>query len=298
MNFCTVGNYPNCLEVNNGSFRLAVSVDFGPRILGAFVDDGPNMLKVMPNLSMPEANNGFTLYGGHRLWHSPEAMPRTYAPDNMPVAVREIEDGYEFECETEPLTGIRKSLLLELGEDSTFHITHRLTNCGLWPVTLAPWAITMMAPGGLAIIPQLRAAESDQYTPDRALVLWPYANFNDPRLFFGDNYICLRQDPTFDSPCKIGFSSDGDWIGYANQGYALIKYFEPFLGPEIRYPDRGCNVASYCNADFCEIESMAPLYELTPGEHCEHVEHWQGIFDLPDLYSIGDIEEYLEPMLL
>ena len=298
MKTCDVGIYRNCLEITNGSFRLAVTTDFGPRIIGGFINDGPNIFKVLPNLPMPGIGTGFILYGGHRLWHAPQAIPRTYAPDNAPVEVLETEDGFEFISEVEELTGIRKSMLIELGDDSTFQVTHRLTNCGSWPVTLAPWALSVMAPGGLAVIPQYRSSEADICTPDRSLVLWPNSSFNDPRLIFSDNYICLKQDPNCDRACKIGFNSEDGWIGYVNQGYALIKYFEPFAGNDVKYPDRGCNVEAYSCADFCEIETVAPLYELPPDDHCEHVERWQGIFDLPDLYTVGDVEDYLEPLLL
>ena len=32
-------------------------------------------------------------------------------------------------------------------------LTHRLTNVGQKPTDLAPWALTVMAPGGVEIIP-------------------------------------------------------------------------------------------------------------------------------------------------
>ena len=98
MKTCDVGIYRNCLEITNGSFRLAVTTDFGPRIIGGFINDGPNIFKVLPNIPMRGIGTGFTLYGGHRLWHAPQAVPRTYAPDNAPVEVLETDDGFESYC--------------------------------------------------------------------------------------------------------------------------------------------------------------------------------------------------------
>ena len=108
----------------------------------------------------------------------------------------------------------------------------------------------------------------------------------------------LKQDSSLDYPCKIGFNSDG-WIGYLNNGTAFIKYFDTFtIDSDTDYPDKGCNVESYTCKDFCEIETVAPLFELEPDDECEHVEIWQGLSGLPELLSLEDVEHVLEPMLL
>ena len=153
-----------------------------------------------------------------------------------------------------------------------------------------------MAPGGMAIIPQLRDLSANPYAADRQIVYWPYSSPADPRIVYGDKYICLRQDPAATSPCKLGFNADEGWIGYVNHGTALIKYFEPIDDAE--YPDGGCSVETYSCDRFCEIETLAPLFELDPEEECEHVEFWQGIAGLPDIKTVDDIEAFIEPQLI
>jgi hypothetical protein len=77
----------------------------------------------------------FYFRGGHRLWHAPEAMPRTYAPDTGELKITDLPDGVILETNTEPGTGIRKRIEIRLAADApTVHLTHTLINDGMWAV--------------------------------------------------------------------------------------------------------------------------------------------------------------------
>ncbi len=43
----------------------------------------------------------FYFRGGHRLWHTPESMPRTYIPDNEGAVVSDIPNGIRIEMSPE-----------------------------------------------------------------------------------------------------------------------------------------------------------------------------------------------------
>lgn len=296
MKTCKVEQYDNCVEMQSGCFRIAVTQDFGPRVIGGFIDGGPNIFAVLPPEPMA-VGTGFILRGGHRLWHSPEVAPRTYAPDNDPVKVTETEDGIVFDCNPEALTGIQKTITIKPGEDDCFILTHKLTNCSQWDVQLAPWALSVMAPGGKAVIPQCRDPKRNPYAPDRSLVLWPYSHYNDPRLDIQDDYIFLGQDINAEKAIKIGFYANDGWAAYVNNGAAFVKSFETYDQNEVAFPDFGCNVESYSCAKFCELETLAPLHDLQPGESCEHVEIWQAIPNVPELKCDGCVSKYLIPRL-
>lgn len=282
MKTTTVEMHSDCVELVSGDFRIAVTTKVGPRIIGGFIGGSPNIFRVMPDESLPDCPTGFRLYGGHRLWHSPEAMPRSYAADNAPVAVAERKDGaVEFSSGIEELTGIEKSITVRpLGEER-FELTHRLINRGAWPIELAPWALSVMAPGGMAVLPLHRDLEANRFAPDRFVIAWPYSDLDDPRLTLGREFILLRQDTEAAGPCKIGLNCQDGWIGYVNAGTALVKRFTHF--PDAEYPDNGCSVESYSCADFCEIETVAPLYLLDPGDDARHIEVWQGFSGLPPI---------------
>lgn len=285
--------HKKCIELTSGAFTLAVTTQVGPRIIGGFIAGSKNIFRVMPDQQLTGCDNGFRLYGGHRLWHAPEAMPRSYAPDNKPVNVRETNDGVEFSSGIEAATGIEKAITIDVLGNERFRVTHRLTNRNAWAVEIAPWALSVMGQGGMAIIPQQHVKGASLYTPDRGLMLWSYTDLTDPRLTIGRDYLFLRQDANAKRACKIGFNAERGWIAYANAGVALIKYFGHFV--DAQYPDNGCSVESYSCADFCEIETLAPLFTLEPGETAEHVELWQGLSGLPEIHTEADVRTHLEP---
>jgi hypothetical protein len=54
----------------------------------------------------------------------------------------------------ERTTGIQKAILVEMSPNEAYvKVTHFLTNRNLWAIEFAPWALTMMAKGGRAIVP-------------------------------------------------------------------------------------------------------------------------------------------------
>jgi len=289
----TVEYHKKCVELKSGAFTLAVTTQVGPRIIGGFIDKSPNIFRVMPDKALPGCDSGFRLYGGHRLWHAPEVMPRSYAPDNKPVTVRDTSDGVEFSSGVEEMTGIEKAITIDVLGNERFRVTHRLINRNAWCVEIAPWALSVMAPGGMAIIPQQHVKGASPFAADRGIMLWTYTELTDPRLTLGRDYVLLRQDVTAARACKIGFNAERGWIAYVNAGTALIKYFEHFV--DAQYPDNGCSVESYSCADFCEIETLAPLFNLEPGQTAEHVELWEGLSGLPEINTEADVRKHIEP---
>ena len=293
---CTVGPHKNCVELTSGNMRLAITTEVGPRIIGCYIGEKSktNQFAVLP--AKATHDNGFILYGGHRLWHAPEEYPTSYEPDNKPVLVTETESGVEFSIPADPLTKISRSILVEPLCGGFFMVTHTLTNCGIWPVEIAPWALSMMAPGGTAIIPQGTNKEGYPFYPDRQLNYWAYTSMRDSRIELGDEYIFFKNDPKANTSAKIGYNDCQGWIAYVNNGVALVKYFD--VNEDGEYPDNGCSVESYTCSKFHEIETLGALETLEPGESVQHVEYWQGIDGLPEIKSDEDVEKYLMPLLL
>lgn len=291
MKHVTVGTHRQCVELVSGKFRLAVTTKVGPRVISGTLGEGANLFAVLP--PKPYADEtGWCLYGGHRLWHAPEEMPRTYAPDSAPVEVFAGKGGaYTFANGPEPLTGIAKSITIRPLKAERFEVTHTLINTNLWPVELAPWALSVMAPGGRAIIPQHHATVPNNYAVDRSLHLWPYSKFNDPRLHLGADFFVLDQDVKASGPCKIGCNAEAGWVAYVNHGQALVKFIE--WDPTATYADHGCNVESYSCADFCEIETLGPLVRLAPGATTTHVETWLGLSKVGPITDEASIKEHL-----
>jgi hypothetical protein len=243
------------------------------RITGLTPAGKANMLADLNDLpTVPTPYGDFHFRGGHRLWHAPEALPRTYIPDT-PVTVTQLPDGVLLESQTEPGTGIRKQIEIHISPDRpSMTLTHTLTNDGMWPVELAPWAITQFRLGGTVILPMpVGNADPAGLLHNRQFSLWPYARFNDPRLKLGDEFILFKADALL-PPFKIGYFTPGGWIAYWLDGILFRKTFG--AQKNFSYPDNNCNAEMYCNNQFVELESLGPLTKLDPGESVTHVEKW------------------------
>ncbi|MDI7276164.1 MAG: hypothetical protein QME94_09300, partial [Anaerolineae bacterium] len=188
--------WKNCYRLANDRIEVIATADVGPRIVHLGVPGGENILGIMPEQAGLTGGDEWRIYGGHRLWHSPEVSPRTYYPDNAPVDVRIDGETLRLIPPLETTTGIQKEIDLTLiGDQPHLEVRHVLENKGLWAVELAPWALTVLAQSGLAILPQSQWAPPDGLLPNRVLVLWPYTDLRDPRVFWGTQYVLLRQDP-------------------------------------------------------------------------------------------------------
>jgi hypothetical protein len=92
--------------------------------------------------------------GGHRLWHVPEASPRTYIPDQAETVEKTV-DGVRLSAFPEPGTGIAKAIQIRLAPDLPgATIRHEIRNDGLWEIELAAWALTMFRLTGVAVLPE------------------------------------------------------------------------------------------------------------------------------------------------
>ena len=153
----TFQNWENCIEMTSGDFRIIITTDVGPRVMGGFVGDNPhNIFNVDPALAGTSGADKWVNYGGHRLWVSPERIVRTYEKDNSPVKYEEKDGGIIFYSAKDEFSGMEKSIfILPLG-DNKFKVEHSVTNKNLWPIEFAPWALSVMAPGGVCAVPQNR----------------------------------------------------------------------------------------------------------------------------------------------
>jgi hypothetical protein len=278
--------WESCIELSNDIVDLVVTTDIGPRIMRYGFIGKENELCVVGSEKGLTGGDEWRIYGGHRLWHSPEDKERTYVPDNDPVEWEEIKNGIKVSQETEVLTGIKKEIEITLSADSTeVSILHRLINKGSKPVELSVWSLTAMATGGKEIVPQ---TENDTgLLPNRIISLWPYSKMNDPRVTFGEKYIILEQRPDMKEPFKFGIPNDKGWGAYFNHGHLFVKHYRH--DAEASYPDLGVSYETYTNDFMLEMETLSPLINLEPGSAAEHTEKWE-LFDNVPLPSDSEDE--------
>jgi hypothetical protein len=265
---------PNCYRLANKSVEVVVTTDIGPRIIRYGFIGGDNLLAEMPDDAVKTELGAWKPWGGHRLWTAPESMPRSYSPDNDPVAHTVEGNTVKLVQKVEPGTGIQKEMSVTLDPDGTsVTVVHRLTNKGLWEIEVAPWALTIMNGGGEVIIPQERYRSHDEYLlPARPLVLWHYTDLSDPRWTIGKKYIRLKTDAQLKEPQKVGAGNTHGWAAYLRNRTLFIKRFPWVEGAT--YPDFGSNTETYTAGTFIELETLAPLARLAPGGSTDHTERW------------------------
>jgi hypothetical protein len=277
----------DCVVLENAHLQLLVTRSVGPRIIGLNVPGRPNLLAGLPNATVTRPDGQvYHFYGGHRLWHAPEQMPRTYYPDDAPVEITPDQHGVLVTQPIELPSGLRKSLHIALSPDSPrLAVTHQLTNLGQWPIECAPWAITQFRTGGIAILPL--SAQDSGLLPSRRLALWPYTDMSCPQAHWGRDFIWLESPMT--ASFKIGFSNPRGWLAYWLDDCLFVKFAN--YQPNDPYYDFGSSSECYCNDTFLELETLSPICQIQPGATVAHVETWQLFQDIAAPRTEADIKD-------
>src|SRR5438477_8595363 len=248
--------WKNCYRVANGEIELIVTGDVGPRIIRFGFVGGQNLFKEFTDQLGKSGEEKFQLRGGDRVWKAPEDPIATWAPDNVQVEIQLTPTGLIAREPIEPLTKLQKEIEISMMPSGTgVKVSHRITNHSLFPLEFAPWALTMMAPGGIAVsgFPP-RGRHPANLEASNPLVMWAYTNLADPRWKFTKKYLTLRQDPSNAEVQKIGLFNRDTWAAYILKGEAFVKRSN--ADPAKTYPDFGCSFETFTNSEFLEIETL------------------------------------------
>jgi len=145
-------------------------------------------------------------------------------------------------------------------------VTHRIANQSLFPLEFAPWALTMMAQGGVVVsgFPP-RGHHPANLEATNPLVMWAYTNLADPALEVHEKISdaparCQRQRSTETRPVQ-----PDTWAAYLLNGEAFVKRTK--ADPSKTYPDFGCSFETFTNRDFLEVETLGPMTRSLPDKY-------------------------------
>ena len=271
------------LRIQGPTMELVITLDVGPRIIRYSFHDGKNVFVELPAQMGGVGENDWMIRGGHRFWTAPEG-DHSYELDNGPVTWKKLGDtSVEITQPASKIHGFQKTLRVELLPGEVVRLTHLLANVGNTPLDLSPWALSVMAPGGVALIPQPpldlhpsefpdgRAVKPEEFLPNREMILWPFTDLSDGRYAFSENFLRVTYLPERPAT-KLGLKLATGWVAYQNGGNVFAKHFA--YDPALPYPDRGSNFEIFTNIEILELESLAPALPLQPGAVVAHVEHW------------------------
>jgi hypothetical protein len=269
------GGWCNCYRVSNGAIEAIVTGDVGPRVMSFGFSGGQNFFKEFPDQLGRTGEETWQPRGGHRLWAAPEDAVKTYVPDNSTVHIAIDGNTLHATGSVEALTGLEKRISMTMAPAGTrVEVVHRIRNAGNETISLAPWALTMFAPGGTGIHgfpPRLPYPEA--LAVSSPLVMWAYTDFTDQRWKLLYKYLVLRQDPHHPSPQKAGTFNPDTWGAYLLNRELFVKRSRA-EGPVASYTDHGCSFETFTNGDFLELETLGPVTQLAPGAVVTHIEQW------------------------
>ena len=281
--------WQNCYRVTNGEVELIVTGDVGPRIIRFGFVGGQNLFKEFAEQLGKSREEKFQLRGGDRVWKAPEDAVATWAPDNLPVEIQVTSTGLIAREPVEALTGLQKEIEISMGTSGTnVTVSHRITNHSLFPLEFSPWALTMMAQGGVGVsgFPP-RGRHPINLEATNPLVMWAYTNLDDRRWKFTKKYLILRQDANNSEAQKLGLFNADTWGAYVLHGEVFVKRTK--ADPAKTYPDFGCSFETFTNNEFLELETVGPMTKVAPGKTVEQVEHW-GVFHNVQVRDLNDDE--------
>ena len=261
-------------SIENDSLRVDYLTTVGPRIIGLYSKQADvDLLVPTPDIHWPTPHGEYYLYGGHRVWKAPEDSFYNCPEDNVTVAVEKdrvtLRSGVDA-------SGLQKEISFYLDENRVL-LTHQITWHGREPIELAPWTITQLPLGGVAILPQ--SAVSEGSMPTRSLVVWPYASLTDRRLELHDDLILVHGSAD-QKVFKAGSYNPFGWAAYMLDNVLFIKRFPVSNFREL--PDMGSNVETFVWDAYLELETLGKLTWLNPGESVSFEESWEVI---PGNYS-------------
>ena len=275
-------NFGKCVRIENGTVEAIVTIDMGPRVLKYSFIGGENVFFTdddrVFNITSPEIDGAFgegsvyCIAGGHRLWTSPEDAVHSYCPDNDPVEYELTPVGAIFTPAPQKGTKLQHSMELRMADEGTnVTVLTGVVNFSGVPQVFAPWNITQCAPGGVEILPFSR--KETGLLPDRQMTIWPYTDMNDPRVFFGNDYITLRQDSNISDKFKVGINNRAGWAAYINAGNCFVKRYRH--NESGAYPDFGVSYETFTNNLFIELETITELSRVPVGGSLMGMEVWE-----------------------
>ena len=265
------------IELLTAEVRLVVVIARGPRIAFLGEPGGANLLYWAPG---KHQRGEWDILGGHRVWLTrpgADEPEETYAPDNGVCSVELHENGVTVIGALDPVHRLRRGLAVRALAGNRFRVDNFVRNESdmLWSGGL--WAITCTVPGAhSSYVAPLGDGSSWDYTTIVAFRTWGGGHGG---VGFADEQFTTTQDALVLRPTgrenKRMFKADAGILALHDpkRGILFAKHAAYQSGGN--YP-LGTNFALYVGPDnfMVEMESMAPVETLKPGQSSVHTETW------------------------
>ncbi|WMJ71993.1 DUF4380 domain-containing protein [Cytophagaceae bacterium ABcell3] len=256
-------------EINYSLRMHNQSLDLDPEVGGRIASLTINGKNFLTGPEINEDNWGSTF------WPAPQSAwgwPPSEQIDKDPYTFEKDGDVLRLTSKKDEQQGILLTKEFEASEaDTSFIINYTMTNESGEDLSVAPWEISRVAPGGLTFYPTGEGEKRGDLVPlmkDTLGVTW----------FEYD----VEKIPT-GVPKLLADGSEG-WMAQVNGNYILVKKFKD-ISPEETAPEEG-EIEIYANPDrtYIEIEQQGAYETLAPDASTTWTVRWY-LRELPDHIS-------------
>lgn len=297
--------------LRNDLVEARLVAEVGPRVVELRRRGGDNLFFLRDAELGGRCEPVWRMRGGWRLWVAPERYATTYALDNTPcVVTRAGPATLAVSGPPQPAASVRKTVRVTMDAvRPRIVVESRIANVGAAPVTLAPWTLAALRPGGRAFVP-LDVGSPEAFDEIRRVILWSYTRIDDPRYRFGDALVAVDHAivangprPTTIAPgrtsdeSKIGVDSRAGWAAYLSGTTLLVTRASVESGARA---DGGATLEVYSSREFIELEHLGPLRELGGGDEAVLQEDWWIFGDVtlpPSEDGLDAVTEALSPWI-
>lgn len=220
------------------------------------------------------ASRNWQNFGGSKVWLAPQSAwgwPPDPVMDHGSGTSTLTRDGtLHFEGMASEATGVRLNRNIKLSDqDAVLTIDYSMQNTSTNDVSWSIWQVAQMQAGGRIIVPASGTTRAWADPQFKASKNWTRKQ---------DIYVLHHTDA---DKSKMMFIGPEGWIAYEKDGEVFVMAFEP--DPDAVYPKGHGNAEVYVQENYIEIEHVAPLTALAPGETTLSHEKWT-------LFSIGNCQ--------
>lgn len=261
--------------LSTDKMEMEVTVEVGPRIISLKKNGGENIMFLDINDEINKdvsevygKNEMWHIYGGHRIWVSPEDLA-TYYPDNEKVEYSICGNSVIF---TNPIKkgNLDRTLEIKYLSENTLDVIMKVKNNGKDEQKLSIWALTVLKCGGKLTIPLEQ--KDTGLLANRNFVYWSYSDYNDPRVAIDNEKLTMLSNPNVDKAFKLGFYKEEIKATYEILNTIFTK--EITAEKDAEYPDYNCNLETYTNKLIHEVETLGAFKSLSAGQESIHTEKW------------------------
>jgi len=254
------------VKLDNGTARAVIVPEIA-RVMAFERVGGPNLVwqnEALWGKPPVLAGDDWQNFGGSKLWAAPQAAwgwPPDFVMDQGPCTCAIDADGsLRLQGRPSDAVGVRFDREIRLMSDSaTLHLDYTMQNTTTSNVSWGIWNVIQVKGGGRVLLP---APKGGRIWEDERWKVW------DHWKQIGDIFV-LHHTGQEGKIMSIGPEA---WMAYEKNGEVLVVSFD--ADPDAEYPKgHGC-AEVYAGGGYVELEHVAPLADLAPGETTQTSEQW------------------------